>query len=794
LSILGTRVLRTEDPRFLTGGDTYIDNLDVPGAAHAVYVRSTIAHARVTGVDTADAAAMPGVIAVFTGADVDLADKPPANARCPEAMRRPLLARDVVRFVGEPVAVVVAETRVQAVDAAEQVVVDYDPLPAVVDPEAALADGAVLLFPEAETNVAMRAPLRHGDELFDGCDVVVRERIVNPRVAPCPLEPRAGAARWEPDGRLTHWACTQHPHATRNGLADTYGLERDRVHVITPDVGGGFGAKSGTYPEELLLAWLARRVDRPVRWTETRTESMLALAHGRAQVQYATLGGTRDGKLLAYQLRIVQDAGAYADDGVVLPYLTRMMAPGVYDLTKVDVDITAVLTNTTPVAAYRGAGRPEATAAIERMVDRFAVEVGMDPAEVRRRNLLGPDVFPYTTPMRVTYDSGDYEGALDRALAAAGYDDLRAEQARRRDAGDDRLLGIGLSVYVEITNGGGEEEFGSIEVLPDDSTGAHGSASDPTAPDSASVGSASRAVRAIVRTGTSPHGQGHATVFAMLAADATGIPFERIEVRHGDTDDVPRGNGTGGSRSLQAGGSAVQGAADELVRVARDLAAEMLEANVDDVVLDRDAGRFHVAGTPAIARSWAEIAAEFADRNAGGDGAAASPTLQAAYDFDPPQGTFPFGAHVAVVEIDRATGRVTLLRHVACDDAGRIMNPLVVDGQVHGGVAQGASQALYEEMRFDDDGNPLTANFMDYPFPSAAEFPMFERVEMETPTPLNPLGAKGIGESGTIGSTPAVQNAIVDALAHLGVTHVDMPCTPERVWAATRDANAKAGR
>ncbi|MCU1426233.1 MAG: putative oxidoreductase molybdopterin-binding subunit, partial [Actinomycetia bacterium] len=511
-----------------------------------------------------------------------------------------------------------------------------------------------------------------------------------------------------------------------------------------------------TYPEEILVAWLAGRIGRPVRWVETRTESMMALGHGRAQVQYATLGGTSDGQLLAYQLRIVQDSGAYAEEGAMLPFLTRMMAPGVYALEKVDVEITSVLTNTTPVGAYRGAGRPEATAAIERMVDRFAAEIEMEPAELRRRNFLAPDVFPYTTPTRATYDSGDYEGALDRVLAAAGYDDLRAEQARRREQGDGTLLGIGLSSYVEITNGGGEGEYGSVEVLADG--------------------------RAIVRTGTSPHGQGHATVFAMLASDVTGIPMDRIEVRHGDTDDVPRGNGTGGSRSLQAGGSAVQGAAEELVRLARDLAADLLEANPDDIVLDRDQGHFNVVGTPAVSRSWADVGAEFVRRPG-------NATLQAAYDFEPPAGTFPFGSHVAVVEVDRDTGAVTLVRLIACDDAGRIMNPLVVDGQVHGGVAQGAAQALWEEVRFDDDGNPLTANFMDYAFPSAAEFPSFERVEMETLTPLNPLGSKGIGEAGTIGATPAVQNAVIDALAHLGVRHIDMPCTAERVWRAINHAS-----
>jgi carbon-monoxide dehydrogenase large subunit len=750
-SILGTRVLRTEDPKFLVGGGDYIENLDIEGAAHVAYVYSTMPHARIAGIDTRDALALPGVLGVFTGPEVDLPPQGVPLARLvDEGFARPRLALDTVRFAGELVAAVVAETRSQALDAADAVIVDYDPLPAVVDAEEARTDD-VVLFPAVGTNVAVRAPARRGDELFDGCDVVVELRIVNPRVAPCPLEVRAGAARWDADGRLVQWACSQGAHGTRDGLAEAYGLEPEQVRVIVPDVGGGFGAKSGVYPEEVLLGWLARRVGRPVRWVETRSQSMVTLGHGRGQVQYATLGGTRDGRLLAYRLRIVQDVGAYPAGGAMMPLITRMMATGVYAIERVDVDVTGVVTNTTPVEAYRGAGRPEATAAIERVLDRFAAEVGLDPAEVRRRNYVPPDAFPFTTPTKIIYDSGDYEGALDRALAAAGYESLRAEQAERRARGDRVQLGIGLSSYVEITNGGGEGEFGSVEILPDG--------------------------RAVARTGTSPHGQGHYTVFAMLVAEVTGIPVERIEVRHGDTDDVPRGHGTGGSRSLQAGGSAVYGAAEALVRDARDLAAHLLEANPDDVVLDREAGRFHVAGTPAIARSWAELAQA---RAAGGD------RLGAEYDFEPPAGTFPFGTHVVSVEVDTETGAVELRSVVACDDAGRIMNPAIVDGQVHGGLAQGIAQALWEEFRYDADGNPITANLADYAFPSAAEFPDFTRVEMETPTPLNPLGVKGIGEAATIGSTPAVQNAVVDALAHLGVAHVEMPLRPERVWRAVR--------
>ncbi len=753
MSILGTRVLRAaEDPRFLTGGDRYIDNLPLDGAVHAEYVMSPVAHARITGIDTSAARAMPGVLAVITAADIDLAPQTTSNPRVPESMGRPLLATDTVRFVGELVAAVVAETQSQAIDAAEAVVVDYDPLPAVADALVALTESAPRLFPETESNLALFAGFRTSDDddFFAGCDVVVRERLVNQRMAVTPMEARAGAMWWDDAGRLHAWSCTQGAHGTRDGLAKAFGLEPEQVRVVAPDVGGGFGGKMGTYPEEVLLGELARRVGRPVRWAESRTQCQLGLYHGRAQVHDVELGGTRDGRLIAYRIRIVQDAGAYPSGGVFLPYLTRLMASGVYELERVDAQIEVVVTNTTPVDAYRGAGRPEATAAIERMVERFAVEAGVDPAEVRRKSFISPDAFPYTTKTKATYDSGNYIGALELALSGAGYVQLRDEQARRRAAGDDgRLLGIGVSSYVEITNGDGSGEFGSIELTDDGG--------------------------AIVRTGTSPHGQGHHTAFAMIASEITGIPFSRIEVRHGDTDDVPRGGGTGGSRSLQAGGTAVYRASEDFVRAALDLAADMLEANPDDVVLDTAAGAFHVQGTPAIARTWTDLAAAH-----GG--------LRAERDTERSAGTFPFGTHVAVVEVDTETGSVRVLRHIACDDAGTIINPVLFDGQVHGGVAAGISQALFEHFVYDVDGNPLTTNLADYCVPAASELPSFERIAMETPTPLNPLGAKGIGEAGTIGATPAVQNAVIDALAHLGVRHIDMPCTPERVWQAVQAA------
>lgn len=755
MSILGTRVLRAaEDPRFLTGGDRYIDNLPLPGAAEVVYVYATVAHAAIVSIEVVEAQAMPGVLGVYVGADIDLPPKRSSNPRVPASFTQPLIAVDKVRFVGELVAAVIAETRSQAVDAAERVIVDYDVLPAAVDMEAALDNDGPLLFPEAATNIALQAGFRSGDDFFDGCEVVVRERIENQRVAVAPMEPRAAAAWWH-EGRLEQWACTQGAHGTRSSLAKMYGLETDQVHVVAPDVGGGFGGKSGDYPEEALLGWFARKHDRPMRWAETRTQCMLGLFHGRAQVQYCELGGDRDGNLIAYRIRIVQDSGAYPHDGVFLPYLTRLMASGVYELDRVDCAIDAVVTNTTPIGAYRGAGRPEATAAIERMVDRFAAEINVDGAEIRRRNFIPADAFPYTTKTKATYDSGDYEGALDKALAAAGYQALRAEQARRRANNERVQLGIGLSSYVEITNGDGSGEYSRVELT-------------------ASGG-------AVVYTGTSPHGQGHHTAFAMIAADLTGIPFDRIEVRHGDTDAVPRGNGTGGSRSLQAGGSAVWRASEAFVDAARNLAAEMMEANPDDVVLDAARGAFHVAGTPAVTRSWSELGAAASSQVEGG-------VLQAAQDFEETAGSFPFGTHVSVVEVDTETGAVALLRHVACDDAGTIINPLLFDGQVHGGIASGIGQAMFEQFQYDVDGNPLTANFLDYLFPAASEFPSFERVVQETPSPLNPLGAKGIGEAGTIGATPAVHNAVIDALAHLGVTHIDMPCTPERVWRAFLEA------
>jgi len=760
VSVLGNRVVRVEDPGLLTGTTAFVSDITDPlldGALHVTYVRSAMAHARISDVDTAEALRQPGVVGIFTANELGLTPQPspysPMFTTCP-------LACEVVRYVGEPIAAVVTERADQGEDAAELVVVDYDPLPVVVDPMAALRD-EILLFPAVGTNVCgdsahMGVPAER-DDLFDGCEVVVTERLVNQRVAPCPLEVRSAAAAWTADGKLVHWATSQIPHVVHNVLSMIY--EPAAVRVVTPAVGGGFGAKSGVHGEELMLGGLAAALQRPMRWTETRSESMQALEHGRAQHHEITIGGTRDGDVQAYRLKIVQDAGAYPGFASIIPVLmTRTMAPSVYDIPRVECVTKSVVTNTTPVAAYRGAGRPEAVAAIERAMDLFALETGLDPVEVRRRNLVPPFSEPMTTAMGAVYDVGDYVGALDAVLERAGYDELRAEQRRRRARGDTVQMGIGVSCYVEITGksvtDSNPQEVARIRIHDDGA--------------------------ATVFTGTSPHGQGHDTSWSMIASTELGIPMDRIQVVHGDTDRVPVGGGTFGSRSLQQGGAAVHQVSSEVVDRARSLAAELLEADPDDVVLDKDAGVFHVRGTPTVAKSWGELASASST-----NGHAA---LDVESNFVAPGPTFPFGAHLAVVHVDVETGKVELVRFVACDDAGTVLNPLIFEGQVHGGIAQGAAQALVEEFAYDPDGNPVTGNFADYTFISAAELPDFEIVHQETPTPYNALGAKGVGESGTIGSAPAVQSAVIDALSGYGVRHLDMPLLPERVWRAVAGA------
>ena len=762
MSILGTRVIRTEDPRLLTSGGVYVDDLREPelaGAVRATFVRSPVAHALITGIDASAALEQPGVVAVLTVADMtDLPAPPPVEPPADDApppegpvplgppWSEPLLAVDRVRFVGEPVALVLTDSAYGGEDAAELVSVDYQPLPAVASIDAALAADS-LLYPDAGTNVCTQGRGEVTDDsIFDGCEVVVEGDVINQRVACLPMEGRSTAAAWV-NGKLTVWTSTQNAQIARLILT-AIGLPPEAIRVVAPDVGGGFGAKIGVDRESIIIAWAAKHVGRPVRWVETRSENMLAMTQGRAQRHHIKIGGGRDGRIEAYRLDVIQDTGAYARMSGFLPMLTNLMAPGVYDIPAVQAGYKVVVTNATPIAAYRGAGRPEAAATIERAVDWFAAEAGVDPAAVRRLNFIRKEQFPFVTKTGAPYDTGDYEGALDKVLAAAGYEELRAEQQRRRDAGDTRQLGIGLASYVEITAAdGGAGETAKVEVH-DDGT-------------------------ATVYTGSSAHGQGHHTAFAMIVTAELGIPMDKVEVIHGDTDLIPDGIGTYASRSLQLGGSAVRKAAIEVKDEAARQAADLFEADEADVELDSESGLWHIKGDPDKSLTWAQVAA-----------AADQGLIVANVRFTADRPTFPFGTHLSLVEVDTETGKVTLLRHVTADDAGPVLNPILLDGQRHGGIAQGAAQALCEEILYDVDGNPLTSTLADYAAITAAELPSFELLRSETPTPVNPMGVKGIGEAGTIGATPAVHNAVIDALSHLGVRHIDMPMTPERVWTA----------
>jgi aerobic carbon-monoxide dehydrogenase large subunit len=756
-SILGTAVRRVEDPALLTGEATFVDDLPLAGALELVFVRSQFAHARIRNIDTEAASAMPGVVAVYTAGNLEL---PPyeglmvVNDKC---VRMPL-ATDKVRFVGDTVAAVVADSKQAALDAAEAVVVDYDELPSVVDPEAALLPDAPLQFEDLATNRAAGTRPRPAAEPFADADVVVRGRFENQRIAVLPMEGNAiavvpGSPNDEHD--VTVYVSTQMPHGTATRTSNAFDLPSERVRVVAPNVGGAFGGKPGLAPEHVVVIAAARRLQRPVRWVETRSENLVAMPHGRGQIQYVELGCKRDGTITGLRCRLIGDSGAYAGFGGALALgPTRMMAQGVYRIPQIEFHAVVALTNTTPMGAFRGAGRPEAAAMLERIIDMAADELAIDPAELRRRNFLQPEEFPYTTLMRTRYDSGEYARALTEALRIARYDELLAEQAARRARGERRHLGIGMSAYVEVTAGGGGGEYASVAI--------------------------DREGIATIQVGTSAHGQGHATAFSMIVADRLGLPLERVRFVQSDTAVVPRGSGTGGSRSLQLGGTAVLHATNAVFERARELAAELLEANPDDIVLSDD-GRLGVAGVPASALDWARVASAAIDGGA---------PLVAALDFQQDGATFPFGAHVAVVEVDMETGRVEPVQHVAVDDCGRILNPLLVTGQQHGGIAQGIAQALWEQYIYDADGNPLTSTLADYAMPSAAELPSFVTTNTETPSPLNELGAKGIGESGTIGSTPAVQNAVVDALSHLGVRHIDLPCTPERVWRTIEAARA----
>ena len=757
-SILGVAVKRREDPRLITGKGQFVADVVVEGSLHAYFVRSPVAHARITSVEAAAARALPGVAAIFTAADLGLPRRA-GFAPLGNAFNKPPLAEGVVRFVGDPIALVVAETIEQANDAAAAVDIDLEPLPHVVDPEAALLDGAPLLFPEHGTNLAFRNAFGDEPDALEGAEVIVKGRFVNQRLAPLPLETHAFLAVPDADGKgLQVWASSQQAFAARDAIAEMLGLEEHKVRLLSLDVGGGFGAKAGIQLECVAVAAAALRLKRPVRWMETRSENMVAMTHGRGQVQEVELGATRDGKIVGLRARVVGDAGAYPAIGAFLPLLTGMMSSGVYVIPRIDYLAQSAATNTTTTGAYRGAGRPEAAAMLERSMDLLALELKLDPAEVRRRNLIPADAFPYKTKGGYTYDSGNYEGALDAVLKLANYSELRAEQARRRAARDPRLLGIGISVYVEITAVGATSEWGSVEMEPDG--------------------------KVIVLCGTTNYGQGHETTLAQIAADELQVPYDMVRVIESDTTKIKRGDGSVGSRSMQLGGSAVHNAAGAVRAKGMRIAAHLLEVSHDDLELKE--GRFQVVGVPGSGVTWLDVAGAAADPGKLPEDI--DPGLKEDLDFLQDDATFPFGAHVSVVEVDAETGATKVLQHIAVDDCGRIVNPLLAEGQVHGGVAQGLAQALFEEFVFDADGNPLTASLLDYTSPMATEMPEIITAHTVTPSPLNPLGAKGIGESGTIGSTPAVQSAIIDAVSHLGVRHIDMPLTSDRVWRAIREA------
>ena len=764
--LMGAAVRRTEDPRLITGAARYVGDLTLPGLRHVAFVRSPHAHARIRTIETRAAALWPGVVRVVTGEDLKALCAPlplggggeggAAGGAGSVGRKHYPLSIGRVRHVGEAVAAVVADSEAAAADAAAAVVVDWEPLPAVTDAFAAQAKGAPRLFDDAPGNVEHRTPIKAGDPdgAFARSGRIVKQRMISQRLCGVPLEARACLAAPDPaTGGLVVWATNQAPHSLRNDLATALGLPQTLVRVIAPEVGGGFGVKFNCYPEDATLAVLARLLRMPLRWTETRVEHMMATTHGRAQVADLEAAVEDDGTITALRMRVTANVGAYPIF-TFIPDLTLMMGVGVYRIPHVDLESTCVFTNTTPVAAYRGAGRPEAAYYIERLVDLIALELGRPPEEIRRRNFIPPDAFPYASPTGQRYDSGQYDRALTRALELARVDALRAEQRARLARGDRRLLGVGLACYVEMC-GFGPFESAVVRVEPEGTVTAY--------------------------TGTSAHGQGHETTFAQIIADHLGVAFEKIVVRHGDTLNTPMGNGTGGSRSLAVGGSAILQAALSVQDKARRIAAHMLEAAAEDVVLAD--GRYQVRGAPARALGLAEIAARaYADGLPDG----IESGLEATAFFRPPQLVYPFGAHVAAVEVDRDTGHVTVRDFVAVDDCGVRISPTLVAGQVHGGLAQGIAQALLEELVFGDDGQLVTGTLLDYALPHADDLPSFRTGETVTPTPFNPMGAKGIGEAATIGATPAVVNAVLDALRPFGARHLDMPLRPERVWRALR--------
>lgn len=744
---------RVEDPRFITGTAQYLQDIDVDDALWIAPVRSIVPFGLVGDIDTESALASPGVVRVYLASDLEMDRMPIGALGLEDATRRPVIASDRVRFVGDIVAVVVAESERAARDAADLVWADIEPLDPVTTPEEAADPTAPLLFPELGTNVVYDRGEADSEVLSDA-EVIVELIVKNRRVAPVPLETSGAVAIPRDDGGLTVWLGSQSASAHQNAMAAILGIDRSLVHIKVPDVGGSFGAKIALYPEQAICGAAALDLGRPVRWHETRSENMQSMVHGRAQTTQVQMGATRAGDITGVSFHLTQDAGGYPTFGSYLPVFTRRMAVGPYVIPKVEFLWRSVATNTTPIHAYRGAGRPEATMILERAINVLAVELGMDAAQIRRRNFIPKDAFPYVTVLEERYDSGDYEATLDLALRLGAYEDVMAEQARRR-AGNDRLqLGIGISSYVEITAPAGRKDWGAVEAHPDGTV-------------------------TVFSAGVS-HGHSHETTFPELASVLLKVPIESITFVQGDTDTIRRSGGTMGSRSLQIAGTAIHRAGEKVLHKAREVFAFHAEAAIEDV-LQFDDGSIGVAGNPSSALTLAEIARIATEpSNLPAD---MDPGLREEEVWEQEEATFPFGTHVSVVEVDTETGEVRVLKHVACDDAGTVLNRMVVDGQVHGGVAQGIGQALFEMVQYDD-GYPLTGNLASYVIPGATSLPSIDVARTETPTLENPFGAKGIGEAGTIGSAPAVVNAVIDALSPFGIRHIDMPLTSARIWEA----------
>jgi len=766
---VGAKVKRREDPDLIRGLGQYVDDVKLQDMVYAAVLRSPHAHAKIKSIDTAEARQRAGVVAVLTGADIrDQIGILPTTADNP-TLRIPnhyVLAVDKVCYVGEGVAVVAAEDRYLAADALEVIEVEYEPLAAVTDPEKALAPGAPAIHAQWPDNLAFTWEQSQGDidQAFTQADRIVKQKLVHQRLAPIAIETRGVVARYDAgEKRLTVWSSTQIPHLLRTHLAKMLNLPEERVRVIAPEVGGGFGSKLNVYAEEALVAYLALKLGRPVKWSEQRRENIRATIHGRGQIGEVQAAVRKDGVILGLKYDVVADIGAYHQLFTpAIPPFTGLMLSGCYKIPAISIKVRAAFTNKMSTDAYRGAGRPEATYVIERLMDRVAQDLKLDPVKVRRLNFPGPKEFPFKTATGLAYDSGNYALALSKALQLAGYEKLRREQKRLRSRG--RYLGIGVSTYVEIcAMGPGFWEYGKVEVNADG------------------------AVK--VFTGASPHGQGQKTSFAQIVADQLGVDIQDVTVIHGDTAEVAKGIGTFGSRATAVGGIAVYQAAEKVRDKARDLASHLLEVDADDLVFAN--GQFSVKGVPKRALTIREIARQARETKNRPQGT--TPVLVAEATFEPANFTFPFGTHVCVVEVDPRTGFVELKKYVAVDDCGKVINPLLVDGQVQGGIVQGLGQALYEGVIYDENGQLLNGSLMDYALPRAASLPRLELARTETPTPVNPLGIKGIGEAGTIGSTPAVVSAVVDALAPFGVTHIDMPLTPQKIWSLCRGKRREGG-